>query len=931
MRFKKMTINLLVAFIFLTFTVFSVPGEVKASEELASGSTAANSEVKATLTSLQVPFVQNEGQIRDEQVKFYAQTFAGNIFVTDKGITYALNGKEGQIWALREEFAGAAPITPTGSKVCSAKVNSYMGSDPSLWKSGLSTYEEVALGEIYEQIKVNLYAYGNNLEKRFIVSPGGDPAAISLKVMGTDGFSINAQGELELATAMGTVKMTRPVAYQEIDGQRVNVDIAYLIKDDTYGFRVGDYDRSCPLVIDPLLASSFLGVNGFNEKINNIVYYKGYIYVVGSTYAAAFPKTTGAVMTGTSDIFVSTLKDDLSALQYSTLFGSDGSDTPTNIAVNDAGVYIAGTTTSSNFPVLPSPGAVQTIAGNGGDPFITKLSPDSLALSASTYFGGANNSDCINGMVLDPAGKVYVTGYTKASNFPVKDGGDDTLFGMQNSQDAFVSKLNGELTALLASTLLGGKDGGTDNSNIDEGMALALDPTDGGVYVTGWTSSTVFPTTGSAYQQTSPVYGGVFVSKFNNDLSDLQYSTLIGQEGSSSAYIANQISRDAAGNIFVAGIVSATATGHPPTEGSYSSPQTGLKDVFVSKMEGNLSDLLKSSRFGSSSNDTLVSMELDEEGNVYLLGTTTGNNYPTMPWAYQPAISGTATDYFISRLNTDLSSLNASTYLGSPIADSLGGMALGPDGSVYVAGYTKSPSFPHINGGYQPENSEGSKTDGIIVKLSPDLSRETPYWPGTPALTATNVNDAGLTLTWTPAAYYTGVDSYRIYQDNTLVKTVSGTVYSCNIAELVAEKSYTFKVEAGSATDLWSTDGPTLAQTTPASESEPPTWPGASSLTTENITETGLTLKWIAATDNTAVNGYKVYQGEALLGSVGGSTLTYNISGLSPGTQYTFLVKAGDAFDNWSTVSNPAVTITTGVNDDIAPVWPDNSSLRVEQ
>src|SRR3989338_1611024 len=313
-----------------------------------------NQEFKQKTAKLQMPFIANNGQV-DEQVKFYAKTFGGTVFVTKEGeIVYALPGSrpedassqlkvgssgcrgelhspngisplkrggfvvsaqsnekgvcnktpisngedethpqplllegssgrptgtslsEGRTGiALREEFVGSRVKAIQGEAPSVTKVSYFKGNDPSKWKTNISTYDSVNLGEIYDGIELKLRAYGNNVEKLFCIKPGADPEQIKIRLSGVKGcgvqnaeithplvpsrdvinpksdastslsmtsflaesrnqnpkLQINKSGELEVETELGSVKFTKPVAYQEIEGKRVEVECKYTIAD----------------------------------------------------------------------------------------------------------------------------------------------------------------------------------------------------------------------------------------------------------------------------------------------------------------------------------------------------------------------------------------------------------------------------------------------------------------------------------------------------------------------------------------------------------------------------------------------------------------------------------------------------------------------------------------------------------------------------
>ena len=184
------------------------------------------------------------------------------------------------------------------------------------------------------------------------------------------------------------------------------------------------------------------------------------------------------------------------------------------------------------------------------------------SLLASTLIGGAGSERGWK-ISLDSSGNVFVTGDSSdggAGDFPTTTGAYDespTVSG----QDAFVSKLNSNLTSLLASTILGGA------SATESGLDITLDSS-GNVYVAGQVNGGTddFPTTSGAYDQTKNGSRDAFVSKLNNKLTSLLSSTLLGGTLQDQA---NAIKLDSSGNVFVAGYTDDGTTDFPVTSTTF--------------------------------------------------------------------------------------------------------------------------------------------------------------------------------------------------------------------------------------------------------------------------------------------------------------------------------------------------------------------------
>lgn len=254
--------------------------------------------------------------------------------------------------------------------------------------------------------------------------------------------------------------------------------------------------------------STYLGGAGDDRASAIAVDASGDAYVTGSTNSTDFPLEApfqGANGGGVSDAFVSKLNAGGATLAYSTYLGGAGGDDGYGIAVDSSGsAYVAGLTTSTNFPVTP--GAFQvTGGGTSYAAFVTKLSPAGSALAYSTYLGGLG-SQSANAIAVDLSGKAYVTGYNDGGDFPVSSPIQASNAGFY---DATVSLLNAAGSALIFSTYLGG-------TGDEAGQGIAVDSS-GNAYVVGGTFSTDLPATPGAFQTS---YGGGaydgFLAKYSN-------------------------------------------------------------------------------------------------------------------------------------------------------------------------------------------------------------------------------------------------------------------------------------------------------------------------------------------------------------------------------------------------------------------------------
>lgn len=197
----------------------------------------------------------------------------------------------------------------------------------------------------------------------------------------------------------------------------------------------------------------------------------------------------------------------------------------------------------------------------------------------------------------------------------------------------------------------------------------------------------------------------------------------------------------------------------------------------------------------------------------------------------------------------------------------------------------------------------GEVEDYTVNIVSSGADTQAPTAPTN--LTASNVTETTVDISWIASTDNVSVTGYEVYQGASLLGTVTGT--SANISGLTANTSYSFSVRAKDAAGNISASSNTVNVTTLSPpDAQAPTAP--TNLTASNVTQTTVDLAWSASTDNVGVTGYDVYQGASLLGTVTGTSAT--ATGLTASTSYSFSVRAKDAAGNISGASN-VVTITT--------------------
>ena len=387
-----------------------------------------------------------------------------------------------------------------------------------------------------------------------------------------------------------------------------------------------------------LIYSTYIGGSGDDLAYGIAVDAEGKAYVIGETGSADFPITAGAFqphLHGGSDVFVSKLNANGTALIYSTYLGGYTNDRGYAIAVDNIGsAYVAGFAFSPDFPTTP--GSFQNVLRESADAFVAKLVPDGSALIYSTFVGG-NGFDRALGIGIDALGNAYIAGDTNSTDLPTTAGAFQT--SAKGYIDGFVAKVSSSGSALLYLTYLGG-------SQYDSANAVAVDFY-GNAYLTGETASVDFPATQGAFQSQHSCSrftptgwcSDAFVTKLSSD-GTVIYSSFLGGRFDDRGY---GIAVDSFGNAYVTGETvtsmvlptGVTPSEFPTTPDAVQPNPGGVQDGFLSKINLDGTELVFSSYLGGAGTDRGSSIAVDNSDNAYVTGWGSGLEFSTLPGAVQ--------------------------------------------------------------------------------------------------------------------------------------------------------------------------------------------------------------------------------------------------------------------------------------------------------
>ena len=720
--------------------------------------------LSSTSFSLPLFFEPNQGQT-DPQVKFLARGRGYGLFLTADEAVLKLQpaaaggqhsdrgSQNGSSWVIRMRLDRAnSSSRVSGASPLPGKSNYFIGDDPSKWRQNIPQFAHVQYESVYRGVDLVYYGNQGELEYDFRVAPGADPNQIVLDFQGASARIVSGSasgnssdsGDLILSTAIGDIRFHAPRIYQPAvpalgkTSGNPEKEIAggfRQLPNNKIGFVIGDYDHSRELVIDPILTySTYIGGTGGNENYVQVAVDSSLlIYVAGSTTSPNFPVNAGSTppmtpdqLSGPQNIFIAVINPSLQPPQYTgtpspqlvyaTYLGGSGSDTLGGLAVDsNSGIYVAGTTTSSNFPTTSNAFQTNTdVAADfpGSHGFLSKVAltgtAGSLAysLTYSTLLAG-NGYDIVAGVAVDINQNAYLSGNTTSTNaigngFPANANGYQLASNSPGNPQFFASKINtngGGQQSMLYSTFFGGGYPDvaiaglcTPSNLVFPCGGVAVDPS-GNMYITSTTNmlpvqgpngEVPFPllnawqpclnqgsSTATCTSNSPTTMTDAFVAKFNPNFdgpSSLIFATYLGGAGSETG---NAIAVDASGNAFVTGSANSPTCTSCTTPGSWVGPgafQTeGYRgtppnpNAFIAELgnsNGGVYPLTYLTYLGGPGPDVGNAITVSSVDTAFVAGSTSGGFSPTNPIQPNPPISsyngayGGGGDAFVAAIST---------------------------------------------------------------------------------------------------------------------------------------------------------------------------------------------------------------------------------------------------------------------------------------
>jgi putative cell wall-binding protein len=724
----------------------------------------------AQAAELPMYFIKNEGQVEGSSL-YYVEGTPTDIQFDQTGVVFVQKVKseddQPAYSTFRMEFVGAHAVTPEPTGEDGPPFSYFLG-DQSNWHAAVESTTKLTYRGIWDGIDMTLEGRGGNLKYTFTVAPYADPSQIKLRYDGAD-VAINNAGELEIATSNNTIVDQAPVADQGVDRP---VSVAYDVVHDNnqnyVSFRMGDYDPSLPLTIDPIVVAWANLIGSVDPDEGDLTeYYDGVqgiavdttgVYVSGDLEGVlfgswipggtpGFDPTYNGTLAADDDGYVFKFDLDGQGLQYATFLGGSSDDWVETMAIDASGnAFLASATDSSDFPTV-SP--FQTDNAGNRDAALTKLNATGTALTYSTYVQGSG-VDRIFAITVDSSGKPVITGTTTSTQttFPDINGPDLTQNG---GTDDYVGRYNGTNWDFM------GFIGGSGTEGADTTHSVVIDE-GGSIYVMSDTASTAatFPETAGAFDL---VLGGskdAYIAKLTSAgvFTAVTYLGGSNTDAEGSLVLAN-------GKLYAVGKTLSNKTDFAGNPKAYSffaagegSDNSGGMEGYVIPLATDLSNTAGQGRFfGGTQFDVGNHAVADSAGDIYIAGATASTEAQSFPLLDGPDLTHNgANDGYVAKLDGTTLLKEFSGYIGGSGDDWIYEFVLDSSNSIYASFDTLSDetTLPTGEGFYQVPGMNqafSSYYDGMVVKLeSVDAGVSITQSGG-----STNITEGGATDSYTVA------------------------------------------------------------------------------------------------------------------------------------------------------------------------------------
>ena len=625
-------------------------------------------------------FIENKGQWPNS-VLFKSKIAAGNIWVQQHKLLFHLQDYS-RLFELHQKPQDAEETIygkqtlvhlnfPSSNEVIKIEkqnrtktyFNYFIGNDSSKWANNVYGYSEVTMKEFYFGIDLKLITQHEGFKYEFHVQPKTDPSLIYFNYGGVKDVKVAINGNLIIETELGKIIEQKPFTYQLVNGKMKEVQNTFVIKDNQVSFKLGKYDISKELIIDPVLVfATYSGSVTDNFGMTATYGYDGTAYSAGIIYGNQYPTpdplawdvisniTIPNTNVATTDAFISKYSADGSTMLWTTFIGggdnTQGTETAHSLICDQSNnIYMYGVTSSLDFPIqggfqtIHNGGSNLTVAFNGTnfgsvgtDIFVAKFSSNGQSLLGSTYVGGAANDGV---------------------NYKVTSGSYNTVAAYDSLSMNYGDQFRGE---------------------------IMLDQS-GNCIVASCTRSQNFPVL-NPFQSTNAGQLDGVIFKMSSNLNNLLWSSYYGGANNDACY---SVKVDSSSNVVFAGGTSSSDL--PFTTGGFNSSYNGGKtDGFVAKINPTGSTILNATYLGTANYDQAFFVEIDRNDNVFVLGQSIGGSFPVL----NANFVNPGSSQFIIKLNPLLNqNLNSTVFgNGSPsINISPAAFLVDICGNMYVSGW----------------------------------------------------------------------------------------------------------------------------------------------------------------------------------------------------------------------------------------------------